>query len=229
MTRRPSRLHRMLRRPVSWFLPDDTDVLAALRAQMAITIEGMDAFETWCDRGDTGAAERVRTAEHEADDAKLSVRVGLRDAFITPISPEDIFILSELLDKVLGQAKDTVREAEVMDMAPDTPMAEMAGQLHEGVGHLATAFDHVAAHGGKDSGRAATQAADAATKSSRRMEKVYRRAMSELLQRERDDTLQPAGVRDVFGRRELYRRMSRIAETISDVADRVWYASVKEM
>ena len=35
--------------------------------------------------------------------------------------------------------------------------------------------------------------------------------------------------REVIGRRELYRRLSRIAETVVDVADRVWYAAVKEM
>ncbi len=38
----------------------------------------------------------------------------------------------------------------------------------------------------------------------------------------------PADVREVIGRRELYRRMSRIAESVGEVADRVWYASVKE-
>ncbi len=221
------RLSRLVRKPVYWFLPDDSDVLAQLRRQMAITVEGMAAFEAWCGGGST-AAERVRESEHQADEAKLTVRIALRDAFVTPVSPEDLFILSELLDKVLGQAKDTVREAEVMGMSPDEQMAEMAAQLREGVEHLAAAFDAIAPHGGKDGGRTATAAADAATKCARRLEKVYRAAMGGLLEMERSGPLSPADVREVFGRRELYRRMSRIAETLSDVADRVWYVSVKE-
>ena len=31
-----------------------------------------------------------------------------------------------------------------------------------------------------------------------------------------------------MGRRELYRRFSRMSEGVLEVADRVWYAAVKE-
>lgn len=219
------------RRPARWFLPGDADVLGALRSQMAITVEGIAAFATWCAapaEGAADAAERVRASEHAADTAKRAVRMALRDAFITPVSPEDIFSLSELIDKVLNQAKDVVREAEVMDMAPDAAMAEMAEHIHLGVEHLATAVASIEAHGGNDGGRSATEAADAATKSARRMEKVYRGSMSDLLQLEHHDPLRSEDVREVIGRRELYRRLSRIAESVAEVADRVWYASVKE-
>ena len=159
----------------------------------------------------------------------VAVRVALRDAFITPIGPEDIFILSQMLDKVLNASKDVVREAEVMDMAPDAPMAEMAEHLREGTKHLSRAFDAIAVHGGKDDHHTATAAADDATKSARRMEKVYRRAMSGLLTLDDEGSSEHEHVREVIGRRELYRRLSRIADTVVDVADRVWYAAVKEM
>lgn len=217
------------RRPsVHWFLPDDPDVLEGLRSQMAITIEGMEAFAAWA-TGDADAAERVRQTEHEADDAKRAVRVTLRDAFITPLSPEDIFSLSQLLDKVLTDSKDVVRESEVMEMPPDEPMAEMAEHLLRGVGHLSRAFDALGVHGGKDGHRATTAAADDATKCARRLEKVYRQAMSALLSLEGVGSSEHDHVNEVFGRRELYRRLSRIADTVVDVADRVWYAAVKEM
>jgi hypothetical protein len=32
-----------------------------------------------------------------------------------------------------------------------------------------------------------------------------------------------------MGRRELYRRFSRISEVVIEVAERVWYTSVKEV
>jgi uncharacterized protein Yka (UPF0111/DUF47 family) len=218
-----------IRRSIShWFLPHEPDVLGALQKQMAITVEGMAAFADWA-AGEADAAQRVRRIEHEADDAKRDVRVALRDAFITPISPEDIFILSQLLDKVLTASKDVVRESEVMDMPPDEPTAEMAGHLCTGTEHLARAFDAIAANGGKDDHETATAAADDATKSARRMEKVYRQAMSSLLALEAQDAPEREQVREVMGRRELYRRMSRIAGTMVDVADRVWYAAVKEL
>ena len=218
-----------IRRPtVHWFLPDEPDVLGGLRAQMSITVRGMEAFASWA-AGDAQAAEQVREAEHQADEAKRSVRVALRDAFITPISPEDIFILSQLLDKVLTASKDVVREAEVMDMAPDDSMAEMAEHLREGTLHLSRAFEAISVNGGKDGHRVATAAADDATKCARRMEKVYRGAMSGLLDFDREGSSEHDRVREVIGRRELYRRLSRIAETVVDVADRVWYAAVKEM
>ena len=66
----------------------------------------------------------------------------------------------------------------------------------------------------------ATEAADAAIKHDRRIERVYRAAMAELL--EVDD------LREVMARRELYRRCSRMGEAAVDVAERVLYAVVKE-
>jgi hypothetical protein len=49
---------------------------------------------------------------------------------------------------------------------------------------------------------------------------VYRGAMSALLQVE--------DLREVMARRELYRRFSRISSDLVEVAERVWYATVKE-
>jgi len=66
----------------------------------------------------------------------------------------------------------------------------------------------------------ADAAADAAIKGDRRLERVCRAAMAELVAV--DD------MRDVMARRELYRRGSRIGEAVVDVAERIQYAIVKE-
>lgn len=211
-----------------WFLPREPDVLGALREQMAITVRGMVAFAAWSG-GSIEAADQVRDAEHEADTAKAMVREALRDAFITPIGAEDIFVLSQLLDEALNGSKDVVREAEVMDMAPDEPMAEMTQHLLECTRYLSEAFDAISPHGGGDDHRTATAAADDATKCVRRIEKTYRQAMSDLLRLDDEGTPEYPRIRELMGRRELYRRLSRIADTLVAVADRVWYAAVKEM
>ena len=47
-------------RPRRWFLPDTPDVLGLLRGQIAVTIEGVDAFVAWAG-GDDAAAEASGT------------------------------------------------------------------------------------------------------------------------------------------------------------------------
>jgi len=195
-----------------WFLPETPDVLGMLREQTEITVEGMDALVAWAG-GEQAAADRVRDCEHRADERKRALRRALTAAFTTPLEPEDIFELSRGLDAVLNGAKDLVREAEVIGAEPDAPMAEMAGLLAEGVGHLTAAFKALR-------GKGATDAADAAVKSQRRLEHVYRGAMSALLALDNP--------REVAARRELYRRLSRASDGLIDVAERVWYSILKE-
>jgi uncharacterized protein Yka (UPF0111/DUF47 family) len=201
---------------LGWLLPENPDVLGMLCVQAEITVEGMKALVDWAS-GDADAGSRLRQAEHTADDAVRTLRLALQETFITPVGHEDIYVLSERLDAVLTRAKDAVREAEVMAMPPDAAVAEMAGQLAEGVGYIATAFqrlDH------RQEGPA-TDAADQAHRVSRHVEKTYRDAMSRLLS--------VTDLRELMGRRELYRRFARIAETLDEVADRIWYSTVKEL
>jgi uncharacterized protein Yka (UPF0111/DUF47 family) len=203
----------------NWFLPENPDVLDMLCHQAAVTREGMAALVGWAN-GEPDAAQRVRELEHQADLAKRELRLALTNAFVTPIDAEDLYVMSERLDAVLNGAKDTVREAEVMGMGPDQAVAAMATLLAEGARHLATAFERLDPGKRGKVGAAATEAADAAVKSQRRLERVYREAASALLAV--DD------LREVMGRRELYRRFSRVSETLIEAADRVWYATVKE-
>ncbi len=197
-----------------WFLPQNPDVLGLLNEQVIVTLRGLDAFVEWS-AGDVAAERVVRDAEHEADDARRRLMTGVLAAFSPPLEPEDIYELSERLDTVLNGAKNVVREAEVMNMAPDPPLAEMARALRDGVGHIATAFGALVSDAG-----VATAEADAAIKRVRAMEHSYRRAMSELLTAH--------DLVEITGRRELYRRYARLGETLESVAERVWYSVVKK-
>jgi len=196
-----------------WFLPENPDLLGMLREQAAITVEAMDALVKWSS-GDVSAADTVRDCEHRADAAKRELWQTLRDAFSPPLDAEDLYTLSADLDEVLNAAKDFVREMEVMDMEPDLPTREMVTLLAAAVGHLADAFRCL------DTEDDATHHADAAIKSKRKVEHVYRAAMSALLR--------VPDLREVIGRREEYRRLSRIADLVHTVAERVWYSVVKE-
>jgi uncharacterized protein Yka (UPF0111/DUF47 family) len=196
-----------------WFLPRTPDVLGALRAQTAVTVDGLEALAAWT-AGDLSAAARVRECEHIADDRKRELRAALSEAFSTPLEPEDLFQLSTGLDRVMNGAKNIVREAEVMGRAPDRPMVDLASALAEGTRHLSAAF------GALGDGLRATTAADAALESQRRVERIYRAAMSDLLGVDDPD--------EVSARRELYRRLAAASEALKDVAERVWYSVLKE-
>ncbi len=196
-----------------WFLPDAPDVLGQLRAQAAVTIEGLDALVAWSG-GDADAAETLREAAHRGDLAKREVLLAIREAFVTPIEPEDVFALSRGLDWVLNYARDLVNESDAMACSPDARMATMTGLLAEAVRHIDEAIARF-----DSSSEAAIEAVGRAIKAERRLEHTYYTGMAALLD--------VKDMRERISRRELYRRCLRIGETVVDVAERVEYAVVK--
>ena len=73
------------------------DVLAMLRAQAYLTVQGMDALEAWAG-GNHATADQAPRLEHEADNHKRELRAAVTMAFTTPLDPEDIFELSRGLE-----------------------------------------------------------------------------------------------------------------------------------
>ena len=194
-----------------WFLPENVNLLTMLRAQAAITVEGMDALVAWT-AGDHDAANEVRHCEHRADTAKRELWRALRDAFSPPMDAEDLFTLSADLDEVLNGAKDLVREIEVTELTPDPTMHDMATALAESVRHLADAFAGLGGTGDP------TTDADAAIRSQRHIERLYRAALADGL----------SSATDADERRDAYRALLQLGDRLHRVADRVWYATVKE-
>lgn len=197
-----------------WFLPNTPDVLATLGRQVDVTVAGLGAFAAWA-HGDVDSAHTVRKSEHAADAVRRELAGELRSAFSTPLPQEDLFALSQLLDAVLNRAKNVVREADLLNLPPDERVAALADAAADGVAHLARGLKALTAPDDT-----ATLAADAAIAAERRMEKLYRAAMKDLLS-EPDVLL-------TLARREIYRRMLEVGEGIDDVAERIWYAVVKE-
>lgn len=196
-----------------WFLPETPDVLGLLRAQLAVTIEGVDAFAAWAG-GDESAVDALREAERRGDTAKRTLLGALRAAFVTPLEPEDVFTLSRGIDWILDYARDLVSESEAMASPPDPVIAEMAQRLGEAVRHIDRALGQLA----RDD-EAATETADAAIESVRELERTYYRGMAALLDVEDRS--------ERIARRELYRRSVRIGEAVIEVSERIVYAVVK--
>jgi len=197
-----------------WFLPQTPDVMHTLMAQADVTVTGAIAFASWAG-GDVTQEAQVRACEHQADGFRRQLSLELRQAFSTPVDQEDLFTLSERLDAVLNGLKNVVREAESYALQPDAAIAAMASEIATGVQHLRRAINHLA-----EDGELATREADAAVSAERRMEKIYRDAMRGLVAM--DD------LREVVARGELNRRTLEVGERLTRVADRIWYAVVKE-
>jgi uncharacterized protein Yka (UPF0111/DUF47 family) len=197
-----------------WFLPEMPDVLGLLRAQVAVTREGMEAFEAWS-RGDPGAADRVRDAEQRGDVAKREVLASLRGAFVTELEPEDLFSLSRGIDWILNYTKDLVNEAELLGAEADPGLTEMAALLRGALDDLDRAIGRL----GVDAD-GAIAGADGAIRKGREVEHAYYRGMAALLElTDRSERISS---------RELYRRCERIGEAVIDVGERVVYAVVKQ-
>lgn len=200
--------------PRHWFLPETPDVLGLLREQVRITIEGVDAFAAWA-AGEPRTASELWEIEARGDAAKREVLEALQRAFVTPFEPEDLFSLSRNVDWILNGVGDLVGEAEVLECGPDPGIAEMAQLLAKAVRELEVAVVEL-----DSSADQATAAADRAIELARRLERAYYRGMASALKiEEREERI---------GRRELYRRLARIGETVVDVAERVVYSVVKE-
>jgi uncharacterized protein Yka (UPF0111/DUF47 family) len=197
-----------------WFLPETPDVVGLLRRQVEVTLTGSEFLCRWA-QGDASAAGGLADAERDGDVAKRELLTALRAAFVTPLEPEDVFALSRGIDWILNHSGDLVNEAQVLHCSPDAGIAEMAAQLRDAIGHIDRAIASLTAD--EDAAAAAAYEAIAAE---RRLEQAYYEGMAALL--EVDDR----GER--ISRRELYRRCSRIGETVVEVSERIVYAVVKE-
>src|SRR5512133_2376005 len=194
-----------MRRRRRWFLRESPEVLTMLRAQVAITLEGMDLLVAWAG-GDATAVDRLRDCEHRADDRKRELREALGAAFTTPLEPEDIFELSSGVDRVLNGAKNAVREAEVMQTAPDPAMAELATALAAGARELAAALAAL--------GRTVPS-------SPPRLQRVRRRARagSNTSTGGMSSLIGVDDLRQIAAKRELYRRLAGIGDDLREVAE----------
>jgi hypothetical protein len=201
-------------RPRRWFLPDTPDVLGLLRTQASLSIEGVDLLAGWATGAEVSEAG-FRVIEDRGDAARRNLVIELREAFITPIEPEDIFAMSRGLGWILDGAGDLFREAEVLEADPDDGIAELTKLLAASMRELDSAIGDLGS-----SGHRAMAAADRAIGLAREMQPHYYRGMS--------ITLKLKGRRNRIGRREVYRRCLAIGDIAIDVSERVVYAVVKD-
>lgn len=217
MTEASSGMGRLIAR----VFPKTPDFFALLQSQSQLAVTAMASLVDYMDDGAKHHGSLVKTYEDESDQLRDQSMAALNQAFSTPMDREDLYRAIATLDHITDYAKATVREMELLGVEPDHFTREMANELHAGAvaldgGYGLLATDPAAAEG----------SAQAARKSERSIEKVYRRALSELFDVEHelermsqmDGPTGPAAlaqVMSVFKRREVYRHLSNAGDRVA--------------
>jgi uncharacterized protein Yka (UPF0111/DUF47 family) len=163
--------------------------------------------------------------EKDGDELKERNTDILSRAFATPMDREDIYRAVVAVDEVLNYAKTTVREMEVLEVAPDEHMVAMAKNIRDGAHALRDGFAKLSTKPAE-----AEQDAQAARKAERNTEKLYRKALAKLFQADEHIAALSEGTPDaksnamlyvieVFKRREVYRHLSNSADRVSNAGE----------
>ena len=167
----PSRRRRWLAR----LFPQTPDFYACLSAQCDLTVAAIEALVAYMQQPEDATARHVLDLEKQGDALKAAHMTTLHQAFATPIDREDIYRSIAAIDEILNYAKATVREMRSLKLKPDEHTRAMAELMYRGACALQQGYACLA-----DDPLAAERHADAARKTERATERVYRRALREL-------------------------------------------------
>jgi hypothetical protein len=200
------------------FQSKDAQFLQLLVDQSAKTFEGIEELQRFVESGNKDAAKRVKQLEKEADELRRIVTHELDQTFITPIDPEDIYQLSRTIDEILDYADSTVEEMELFGIRGNDYLRQMVGLVLEGAQEI-----HLAMVRLRDHPSVAGEHASRARSLENRVEKVYRRAVTDLFNTMQDVPKVVEGLKY----REVYRHLSNAADRYVEAADVVAHIVVK--
>lgn len=186
--------------------PRAPDFYTLLHEQSRQVVHTVGLLVTYMESGDDAIGEQIKQDEHAADKVKVRNIHTLNEAFSTPIDREDIYRAITTLDEIVNGCKDAVSEMHALSLTPDAFTLEMARLLLAGVQSLEAGYGKL----GKNPAAAAVDA-DAARKSERKVEKLYRKALADLFQGDQ--------YIHMFKRREIYRHLTNAAERMAHCAN----------
>ncbi len=214
----------LLNRLIARVFPRMPKFFALLDQQCDLALETMQTFAAYLQSNDPDLAQKVRDLEHRADDIKDSNIRTLNESFSTPIDREDLYDAMSGIDQIINYAKTTVYELHMFEIPADECMRELGEELMAGVESLRAGFALLEkAPGG------AEQYAKLAHKSERRMKKIYRSGLVELLDKDSfRQQYQGTGDGDdialdytvyMVKHREIYRHLSHASDTLGRASE----------
>jgi predicted phosphate transport protein (TIGR00153 family) len=178
--------------------------------QAKLTLEGLDALNTYLATQETTASELLGVKEKAADEARRILIDDLNRSFVTPFDREDIFALSRTIDDVLDYAYSTVSELEILKVSPTNYMQTMASLLRDAANELFLAVNCLDEHPA-----VANDHAQHAKALENRVEGVYREALADLFRGAEDIK----HVIKMMKLREVYRHLSNAADRGDEAAN----------
>ena len=184
--------------------------VALIHDQAKLTLEGLDALNTYLATQDPAASALLTAKEKEADETRRILIDDLNKTFVTPFDREDIFALSRTIDDVLDYAYSTVSELEILKVAPTPFMEQIASLLRDAAHELSMAVDTLVEHPA-----VANDHAQRAKALENRVEGVYREALADLFSGAEDIP----HVIKMLKLREVYRHLSNAADRGDEAAN----------
>ncbi len=172
--------------------------LARLLEQSSTVVLGTQALIEYMEKPTKKNAALVRDLEKQADEVRRILIDELNRTFVTPIDREDLFGLSRAIDDILDFAYSTTNEMDILNVAPNEYLRQMAELLHNGAEEIHLAMERLEHHPGvADSHAVRVKAIE------NRMDTLYAEALAHLF----DDPRSLKEVVTMLKLREIYRHM----------------------
>ncbi|MEN8242788.1 MAG: DUF47 family protein [Chloroflexota bacterium] len=194
----------------NFFKKRQNKFVGLIQEQAEITLEGLDALNTYMETHSHEAATLLRQKEKEADEIRRILIDELNRTFITPFDREDIFSLSRAIDDVLDYAYSTVDEMEVLNVEPTPFMVRIASLLRDAAYELLMGVNRL-----EENKRVAIDHAHRAKALENRVEGVYREALADLFSGPED----VHHIVEMLKCREVYRHLSNAADRGDEAAN----------
>jgi uncharacterized protein Yka (UPF0111/DUF47 family) len=161
------------------------------------------------------ARERIITIEHEGDALRAELLVELSRALVTPIDREDLFRISRLVDDVLDNLRDFLREWDLFEMTSEPSLVPLLEAVILALGSLQDAVRSIA-----DAPSQISQRAAVAKRAGAQIRRLYELELAALY-RSGEATAELLKVRD------LIRRLDVVGLRLGEAGDALADAAVK--
>jgi len=184
--------------------------LRLLTEQAEYTRRALEGLQFYMREPSDTLALQIHATEQDADEVRRILIDELNHSYITPIDREDIFALSRAVDDVLDYADTTVKEMQMLGVAPNSFLVRMCSLLADAAQELHRAVLRLADHP-----NVANDHAVRAKALENRVESVYREAIAALFSGPRD----VEHIVEMLKLREIYRHLSNAADRGDEAAN----------
>ena len=184
--------------------------IVMLLAHAALARRAVSCLEGWLEHPEPAAVERMRSIAAECGESRRVLIDELHETFVTPFDREDIYNLSQSLERMVNYALTTIEEMHLLEVSADAPIRAMVALVAEQAGDLEAAMQRLPRNP-----RVADDHANRVHEKEREVERIYRGAIRDLFARASD----PQGLPAVLYRREVYRHISNMADRAVSAAN----------